>query len=77
MPGTFEKVTEQALTLPGSERLRLARQLLESVQPEATEEIERAWEEEIERRIAKVDSGKAKGRPWAAIKKEFHSRYGR
>jgi len=41
------------------------------------EDVERAWEEEIQRRIAHIDSGNAKGRPWEDIKRDFASRYGR
>jgi putative addiction module component (TIGR02574 family) len=77
MASPFENVAEQALTLSVRERLRLATELLESVEPCASEEIERAWEEEIQRRIADIDSGKAAGRAWDDIKRDFDSRYGR
>jgi putative addiction module component (TIGR02574 family) len=73
----FENVAEQALSLSASERLRLANELLQSVEPQTSEEAERAWEEEIERRIARIDSGEAKGRSWEEIKRDFDSRYGR
>jgi len=50
---------------------------LESVEPEAKEEVERAWEEEIIRRVEKIDSGTASGRSWEEIKKDFDSRFKR
>jgi putative addiction module component (TIGR02574 family) len=74
VPNTFEIVVEQALSLTAKERLRLATELLESVEPGARAEVDLAWEEQIERRIGQVDSGEAKGRPWADIKKDFDSR---
>ena len=77
MPSSFESVAEQALSLPAGERLRLATELLGSVEPGRSEDVERAWEEEIQRRIARIDSGEAKGRPWDDIKQDFDSRYGR
>jgi putative addiction module component (TIGR02574 family) len=77
MATPFESVAEQALTLSAPERLRLANELLESVEPGSSEEIEEAWEAEIQRRITEIDAGRAKGRPWTEIKREFHSRYGR
>jgi putative addiction module component (TIGR02574 family) len=77
MPTPFEALAEQALSLNPSERLRLATELLESVEPRGSEEIDRAWEQEIQRRIAEIDSGNAKGRGWNDVKRDFDSRYGR
>lgn len=37
MATELEKVVEQALSLPGLERLSVARRILESVEPEASE----------------------------------------
>ena len=61
----------------GLERLSVARRILESVEPQASEEVERAWEEEIVKRVAKIESGTAQFRPWEEIKKDFDSRYPR
>jgi putative addiction module component (TIGR02574 family) len=77
MATELEKVVEQALALPGIERLSVARRILESVEPEASAEVERAWEEEIVRRIEQIDSGTATGRSWEEIKNDFDSRFRR
>jgi putative addiction module component (TIGR02574 family) len=77
MATELEKVVEQALSLPGLERLSVARRILESVEPQASDEVERAWEEEIVRRVEKIDSGTAKFRTWEEIKKDFDSRFPR
>jgi putative addiction module component (TIGR02574 family) len=77
MATTLETVTEQALSLSSHERLLLVKELLESVEPQASEELERTWEEQISARIAKIDAGTVKGRSWEDIKKDFESRYGR
>lgn len=73
MPGTFETVAEQTLSLNTQDRIRLATELLESVEPETSTEVEQAWEQEIVRRIAQIDSGSARGRDWEDIKREFDS----
>ena len=77
MATELEKVVEQALSLPGSERLSVARRILESVEPEASEEVERAWEEEIVKRVEKIDSGTATYRSWEHIRRDFDSRFPR
>jgi putative addiction module component (TIGR02574 family) len=77
MATELEKVVEQALLLPGLERLSVARRILESVEPEASQAVERAWEEEIVKRIEKIDSGTGSGRPWEEIKKDFDARFPR
>lgn len=49
-----------ALDLPISDRARLAHRLLESLDAEATErprEVERAWNAEVERRLAAYRAG--------------------
>ena len=76
MANTYEALVQQALSLTARERLRLATELLDSVQGRAGPDIELAWEEEIRRRMAEVDAGTAKGRAWDEIKNDFNSRYG-
>ncbi len=77
MATELEIVVEQALSLPGLERLSVARRILESVGPEANKEVERAWEKEILKRVEKIDSGTAKFRSWEEIRREFDSRFPR
>ena len=76
MPSVFETVAHQALSLTPEDRIRLATELLESVEPESGDDVEQAWEREIVRRIAQIDSGNARGRSWEDIKRDFDSRYG-
>ena len=77
MAAEVERVVEQALSLPGMERLSVARRILESIEPEASEEVERAWEAEIIKRVETIDSGAAKFRSWEELKKDFDSRFPR
>jgi putative addiction module component (TIGR02574 family) len=75
MATAFEKVAEQARSLNAAERLRLANQLLQSVEPQISEQIEQTWEAEIQRRISQIDSGNAEGRTWEEIKRDFDLRH--
>ena len=60
MASPFENVAEQALSLSAAERLRLATELLESVEPSGSKgDVERAWKQEIQRRITEIDAGNA------------------
>lgn len=60
MAVTLEELEAQALKLSIKERSELAHRLIVSLdsEPEGTpEEIAKAWEEEIARRVAEIDSG--------------------
>lgn len=59
MSDLVEELSHKARALPPEDRVRLAEELLASVQ-EPDAEVDSAWAEEIKRRIAEIDSGKAK-----------------
>ena len=59
MSDLVEELSYKARALPPEDRVRLAEELLASVQ-ETDAGVEAAWEEEIKRRIAEIDGGKAK-----------------
>jgi len=62
MPAILAEVERQARTLSPEERARLAEVLLESLQVQdgALREIETAWQQEIEERVAAYDRGEVK-----------------
>lgn len=59
MSDLVEELSHKARALPPEDRVRLAEELLASIQ-EPDAEVDAAWAEEIKRRIAEIDSGKAK-----------------
>lgn len=65
------------MTLPQSQQLRLARTLLEQAEASGDVGAQAAWEEEIERRIHKIDAGLAQGRPFADVLREIDRRLGK
>jgi predicted GTPase len=77
MNRSFTEIAEEALTLPLREQLRLARTLLEKAEATGDVGVEVAWEEEIERRIRRIDAGLAKGRPFADVLRDIDRRLGR
>ena len=58
MSSQLEKLQAQALQLPPEERSQLADRLITSLFED--HEIEAAWAEEVERRIADIESGRSK-----------------
>lgn len=59
MSDLVDELSHKARALPPEDRVRLAEELLATVQ-EVDVEVELAWDEEIRRRIAEIDSGSAK-----------------
>jgi putative addiction module component (TIGR02574 family) len=51
---------DAALALPAEQRLRLADALLSSLNASSLPEIESAWRDEAERRVAEIDAGEAR-----------------
>jgi len=77
MNRSFVEIADEALTLPQSEQLKLARTLLEKAEASGDVGADAAWEQEIERRIQKIDAGLAKGRPFADVLRDIDQRLGR
>lgn len=59
MPLTLDALVREALNLPSEEREILANRLLDSIGDRDSEAMSPAWEAEIARRIAEIDSGTA------------------
>lgn len=57
MNPAFSEIEEMAKRLPPEERARLAESLLESLEQEGIAEVELAWQQEIEARVAAYRRG--------------------
>lgn len=55
-----EELSARAKTLSAEDRARLVEELLDSLQGESDVEAESAWDREIERRVAEIESGTVK-----------------
>ncbi len=76
MSKATESVLQDALLLPVPDRAELAAALLASLDGEPEEDVEAAWVEEIERRVDRIRSGEAGGRPWSAIREDLERKRG-
>lgn len=75
MPKTLTQVTRDAAELSAAERLKLVRILLDlsEADTDSHEEVEAAWEREIQRRLQELESGKVKGVPLEEIKRRLEA----
>jgi hypothetical protein len=71
------EITQEALTLPQADQLKLARALLERSEARGEPGIEQIWEDEIERRIQLIDDGLAKGRLFSEVIQSINRPIGR
>jgi len=77
MAVTLEKLEAQALKLSTKERSELVQRLIVSLdgEPEGTpEEIAKAWEDEIARRVADMDAGRTKWNSLEEVMTEARAR---
>jgi putative addiction module component (TIGR02574 family) len=70
MPKTLTEVTRDAADLPAGERLKLARILLDLSEAavDDPDDVQSVWDQEIERRLEDLRSGKVKGVPLEEVK---------
>lgn len=57
MTTLVEELSARAKTLSVQDRVRLAEELLASLDQEPNSEVDAAWDREIQRRVAEVESG--------------------
>ena len=69
MTPEVSRLLEQALSLSVQEREALAESLISNLDGKVDEGVQAAWEAEIGKRIADLDSGKAKTTTWAEVRK--------
>ena len=67
MAKALEKLTGEALRLPAKSRAKLADRIWESLEPAAEYDVEKSWNEEIERRLRLDKQGKTKYFPAAKV----------
>jgi putative addiction module component (TIGR02574 family) len=75
MSASMQEVINKAFNLSPEERAKLAHELIISIDDTMDNEVETAWDSEIERRVKKIRSGKAKGRQAEDILAEIKANY--
>jgi putative addiction module component (TIGR02574 family) len=74
---TFDQLTEEAMQLPATSRVLLADKLVESLESEELDEIQRLWAAEAIRRRDEVRSGKVQAVPGEQVLDEVRRLVGR
>ena len=77
MAKTLIEVTKDATELLAPERLKFARILLDlsDANPEPAEEVQAAWEAEIQRRLGELRAGTVRGMPVQDVKRKIEARF--
>jgi putative addiction module component (TIGR02574 family) len=61
MSTQFDRVAADAMKLPLRDRVRLAQQLVSTIDNAAETDVEELWFDEAERRLEELHSGRVKG----------------
>jgi len=72
-----DELLEKVLALPAEDRAALAGLLLDSLDDTVDSSVEEAWNEEITRRLAEIDSGKVKPIPWEEVRRRTLAKFNR
>lgn len=64
------ELLKRALALPDTDRAELAGTLIASLEATADENVEAAWQEEVARRAAELESGKIKTISWNDVQQK-------
>ena len=76
MSTPVSELFRQASELNEHDRATLAGLLLESLEHEVDENVESAWQEEIERRLAELEADRVQLVPWDEVKAKLMRRTG-
>ena len=77
MPLTLDQITEEAIKLPPASRALLADKLVQSLESEEPDEIQRLWSAEAIRRRDEIRSGQVQPVPGEQVIEEVRRLVGR
>ena len=66
-----QAILDAALKLSSNERAAVAEQLIQSLDPTQEIEVEKAWQQEIHRRLTEVENGIGTTIPWVAVQQRL------
>jgi putative addiction module component (TIGR02574 family) len=69
MKQSAKKILNAALDLSEPDRVKVAEELLATLDGKPQKAVDAAWAEEIERRTREIEQGKVKPVPWSTLKK--------
>ena len=74
MPKDVTALFRDASELPERDRATLAGLLIESLEAEPDPDVEAAWNDEIQRRVADIDAGNVETIPWEDVRRRLLDR---
>ncbi|MDA1274801.1 MAG: addiction module protein [Verrucomicrobia bacterium] len=75
MPKTLSQVAQDAVELPASDRMKLARLILDSTDFDSasSDQARKEWDEEIKTRLRELRSGQVVGVPLEEVKRRIEA----
>ena len=71
-----ERILIEAMDLSIKERAAIAGQLIRSLDGPADDDVEIAWQKEIQKRIEEIDNGEVELIPWEEIREIARQKFG-
>lgn len=71
-----ERILTEAMELSIKERAAIVEQLIRSLDGPADDDVEIAWQKEIQKRIEEIDNGEVKLIPWEEIREKAERKFG-
>lgn len=75
MTAKAERLKSELGALTPEERAELARFLVQSLDEEQEQGVEAAWDAELKRRAAEIESGRVGGEPAEKVLRELRAKY--
>jgi putative addiction module component (TIGR02574 family) len=69
-----ENIIKAAVKLPQKDRVRVVERLLDTLEPQAEQDVDAAWAAEIERRSREIKEGTVRLLPWTAVRSRARKR---
>ncbi len=71
MTTDVRRLLDDAMQLGDADRAELAGLLIDSLDNDADENVQQAWNNEIARRLSELDNGSVKAIPWSEVRRRM------
>ena len=68
MKGDIQKMLDQTLSMPASDRAAIAERLIASLDATTEQNVEEAWQQEVQRRLTEIENSVVECIPWEEVK---------
>ncbi|MHB8743818.1 MAG: addiction module protein [Sulfuricaulis sp.] len=68
MKSSAKDILDRALEMPENDRAAIAERLLTSLDAKPDRNVEKAWQQEIQRRLSELDRGDVECVPWEEVR---------